>query len=289
MKSVCFFASYFKGTEIPYYITVYLTELKKHFDEVVLLASNNTLSDNSTAFLSKNNISVQLENNEGYDFGLWYKAFQKYNFDQVYKIALVNDSCILFKPLDQFMKWAQSDTSDMQSITYSEAVSKHLQSYFLIINKKAIPFVCDFFNKNKVLDSIHEVIYNYEIGLSKALLKNGYSICAFIDNNGYKGEFSPYYHCINYHVSKWIPVIKKKIIQASYRKDELFTLARMNFNVKPDYYISLIVKNNRDLIIDFQKLVHDLPPHLKGVALLKYHAIRIAIKLFRPLYQLIKK
>lgn len=289
MKSVCFFASYFKGTEIPYYMTVYLTELKKHFDDVVLLGSNSKLSENSTEFLSKANIRVQLENNEGYDFGLWYKAFGKYDFKNVNKVALVNDSCILFKPLDEFIKWTHTDTSDMQSITYSEAVSKHLQSYFLVINAKAIPFVRNYFNQHQLKKSIHEVIATYEIGLSKALLSHGFTINSFIDNNGYKGEFSPYYHCIEYHILKGVPVIKKKIIQASYRSDELFTLARMNFTINPHHYIHRIKSGSQHAIIDFNKLIDSLPSQLSTLGLLKYHFTRIFISVFRPLYKLFKK
>lgn len=288
MKSVSFFASYFKGTEIPYYITVYLTELKKHFDDVVLLGSNSKLSENSTAFLSSNNIHVQLENNEGYDFGLWYKAFEKYDFTNVKQVALVNDSCVLFKSLSEVMEWSRRDGSDLQGITFSEAITKHIQSYFLLINQKAIPFVRDYFKKHKIIASIHDVITTYEVGLSKSLLQNGFTINAFTDNDGYKGEFSPYYHCINHHLSKGVPVIKSKIINASYRSDELNTLARMGFNINPDYYISLIKSTNQALIIDFDKLTRERKIQLSGMARAQYQLKVILIKLFRPLYKLVK-
>ena len=170
MRSICFFASYFKGNKIPYYITVYLTELKKHFSEVVLLTSQNNLSIESIAFLKAENIRLQIEENEGFDFGLWYKAFQKNEIDTYDQIALVNDSCILFKPLNEFMNWSRSNNADLQGITLSNAIALHIQSYFLMINKRAIPFVKEYFEKHKLLKNISDVIAVYEVGLSSFLI-----------------------------------------------------------------------------------------------------------------------
>ena len=154
MRSICFFASYFTGNRLPYYITVYLGELNKHFSEVVLLTSQNDLSIESIAFLKAENIRLQIEENEGFDFGLWYKAFQKNEIETYDQIALVNDSCILFKPLNEFMEWSRSNASDLQGITRSNAIAPHIQSYFLIINKKAIPFVKEYFEQHKLFKNI---------------------------------------------------------------------------------------------------------------------------------------
>jgi hypothetical protein len=288
MRSICFFASYFSGKNLPYYITVYLTELKKHFSEVVLLTSQNDLSIESIAFLKAENIRLQIEENEGFDFGLWYKAFQKNEITTYDQIALVNDSCILFKPLNEFMTWSRSNASEVQGITRSNAIAPHIQSYFLIINKRAIPFVKEYFEKHKLLKNISDVITTYEVGLSSYLISNGLKIDAFIDNNGYLGEFSPYYYCADYHISKGIPVIKKKILFASYRKDELFTLARMKFNISPDHYIKLINKNCKNIILDFDKLRRDVENSINFVSKIKYTFNLNLIAFLRPLRKLIK-
>jgi lipopolysaccharide biosynthesis protein len=220
------------------------------------------LDKESQYFLNVNNIKLLKVNNEGWDFGMWYKAILKLDISKYQQIALVNDSCILFKPLDEFMNWARIDKSDLQGITSSEAVSPHIQSYFLIINKNAIKDSVDYFNINKILPHVSDVIKTYEIGFSKYLISKGFKIGAFIDNKGYKGEFSPYYHCIDYHISQGIPLIKKKILFESYRKDELFTLARMN--------IDLIKKNSKELIIDFKKLESDKSENMGWLTKVKY-------------------
>jgi rhamnosyltransferase len=288
MRSICFFASYFKGNKIPYYITVYLTELKKHFSEVVLLTSQNNLSIESIAFLKAENIRLQIEENEGFDFGLWYKAFQKNEIDTYDQIALVNDSCILFKPLNEFMEWSRSHASDLQGITLSNAIALHIQSYFLIINKRAIPFVKEYFEKHKLLKNISDVIAVYEVGLSSFLISKDLRIDAFMDNNGYNGEFSPYYYCVDYHISKGIPVIKKKILFASYRKDELFTLARMRFNISLSHYINLIKKNCKTIILDLEKLNTDQENSISIMAKIKYVINLNLIAVIRPLIKLVK-
>lgn len=288
MNSICLFASYFSGKSLPYYITVYLKELKRHFTEVVFLTDEKQLSAESLEFLKLEHIGIQQEKNDGFDFGLWYKAFKKTNVLSYDRIALVNDSCILFKPLDEFMSWAARDTADMKGITKSEAVSPHLQSYFLLISKSAIPTTLNYFEMNKVYTNIEEVIEHYEIGLSKYLLSQGFTLSAFVDNNNYSGEFSPYYQCIDYHIQKGIPVIKKKILYSSYRKRELTTLARMNFKINPIYYVEMIKKTVKDPIIDFEKVLMQKEGSMSLFQVLKYAVTRRLIDLLRPVYKLLK-
>ncbi|MEO6304049.1 MAG: rhamnan synthesis F family protein [Bacteroidia bacterium] len=281
MKSVCFFASYFTGNNLPYYITVYLKELKKHFSEVVLLTSQKELSQQSRQFLTAETIQLLTEDNDGFDFGMWYKAFKKFDVASYDKITLVNDSCVLFKPLDEFISWAKANTADIQGMTLSEAVAPHIQSYFLVLNKKAVLLTTEYFEKNGILRNISDVIRTYEIGLSTHLLSKGLTMAAFVDNNGYKGEFSPYYQCIKYHLSKGIPVIKKKILFTSYRRDEQFTLARMNFNIDPEYYIHLIKEQKKNTIIDFDRLRSDKTDSMDAASKIKYAFNRRFIKLVR--------
>ncbi|MES2515827.1 MAG: hypothetical protein V4580_16860 [Bacteroidota bacterium] len=270
MKSICLFSSYFNQPDIPYYVRVYLENIIPYFSETIFITNEKELSEESHYFLNLNNISILKVENEGWDFGMWYKAIIQLDTTQYQQIALVNDSCILFKPLDEFMNWSRKDTSDLQGITMSYAITPHIQSYFLIINKKAIQPTVDYFNLHKLLPHVSDVIKIYEVGLSNYLISKGLTIGAFIDNNGYQGEFSPYYHCVDYHISKGIPVIKKKIIFESYRKDELFTLARMNFNISVPYYIDLIKKSTPNLVVDFHKLKSDKAENLSWFSKIKY-------------------
>ncbi len=289
MRSVCLFASYFTTAQLPYYIGVYLAELKKHFGEVILLNTQKQLSAGSLDFLNNLGIGIITEENEGFDFGLWYKAFQKINAEGYDQVALVNDSCILFRPLNEVMSWSRTNPGDLQGITFSEAIAPHLQSYFLILNKRAIKPSLDYFNTHKIIAHIGDVIRTYEVGLCTHLLAQGLSMNAFADNNGYRGEFSPYYYCVEYHLAKGVPLIKKKILFSSYRRDELFTLARMNFNISAKYYTRLIKKHSPQLLIDFARLENEEGQGMSPLTKTRYHFTRLAIQVLKPLYKKIKR
>ena len=288
MNSICLFASYFNGNDLPYYITVYLKELKKHFKELVLITSQKDFSTISLNFLNVEGIKLQIEENKGFDFGLWYRALQQIDTSNYDQLILVNDSCVLFKPLDELMIWSAKDSSDFQGITSSEAISPHIQSYFLIFKKSAISNVLNYFEQHGVLEKISDVIQTYEVGLSTYLLSKGLKMSSYIDNNGYTGEFSPYYQCIDYHLLNGIPVIKKKILFASYRPDELFTLARMNFNIDEKYYIHQITSITKNLILDFALLKNLEDNSLSGFQKIKYRVYSLVIFLLKPLYKRIK-
>jgi len=284
MKTLCLFASYFSRRDIPYYITIYLNELKKYYGDIIFLTSEKHLSEKSNEFLKGENISYLLVENRGFDFGQWYQAIQKVNLEKYDRLVLVNDSCILFRSLNEFTYWAANSHANVKGITGSDAIYPHIQSYFLVFDKKAMLLAKAYFEKNKILETISEVISTYEVGLSKYLKENGMQLAAFIDNNGYSGEFSPYYMCVDYHLSKGIPMIKKKIIFSSYRKPELFTLARMNFNINPEYYLEKISKYKSDLIIDLDKL-RKQKKSLSLFEIVKYNFIRKFIQVFRPIYK----
>ncbi len=287
MRTICFFSSYFEREVLPYYVEIYLLELSRHFNEIVFLTNTKQLSEPSMNFLTQHNIKCLLLKNEGYDFGMWGKAFKQFPIDSYEQVALVNDSALLFAPLNKFMNWANKANFDYCGMTDSYAISYHIQSYFLIVNKQAIPYCRDYFQKIGILPNIQQVIEKYEVGLSTFLLSNGLKLGAFLSNNGYKGEFSPYYFLLESHLKQGAPLVKKKIIYASYRKDELFTLMRMNFRIEAAYFIEMIKKlHPADLIINFEKAQSDLPSQLTSIQIALYNFKRI---IFHILKRAIKK
>ncbi len=289
MNSICFFASYFKGETIPFYIQVYLQELKKYYTEVIFLVSSEKVSDKDSQFLVENKITLQLEKNEGYDFGLWHKAMQKYDILDYDSVAFVNDSSILFCSLGKFFDWSINEKAELLGITESYAVSHHIQSYFLLCKKAILPIVKKYFEKHKIILNLNDVIKTYEIGLSENVLSNGFKIASFVSNNGYKGEFAPYYHCIETHIKQGIPMIKKKIVLQSYRKDELFTLIRMNFNIHTKKYFEEIEQINRNnLLLNLADLTSFEDSSLNVFEIVVYDIKRFIIKQLRCIYKAFK-
>ena len=132
------------------------------------------------------------------------------------------------------------------------------------------------------------IVISLSIGLNKYFTDKGLKLASFVDNDGYQGEFSPYYKCVDHHLQKGIPVIKTKILFSSYRKDELPNLARMGFDIDVDHYYQLMAKQ-KDLLIDPIEFKKQNPPQMSSVDVLAYNLKRSLIKLVRPAYKAIKK
>ena len=252
MKTLCLYASYLDGIGLPYYSNVYLKELKKHFTDIIYLHSNN-LDTDSISFFETNSIESKLVSNDGFDFGQWQKVLVNINLNEYDQLCLVNDSCVLFAPLDNALNWFNNSDNDFGGITVSLTPKKHVQSYFLVFKKSTFIDLLHFFKTNSASNNIHQVIADFEIGLSQYLISKNYSCGPFLSNDGYAGEFAPYYKCLESHIKQGSPVIKKKVLFSSYRKGEQFTLARMNFNINADHYIDIIKELTKELLIDFEK------------------------------------
>ncbi|MGP8214411.1 MAG: rhamnan synthesis F family protein [Bacteroidia bacterium] len=276
MKSICFFSSYYNGNHIPFYVKFYLDELSRHFSEVVLITNEKEISLEDKSFLESNNILFMPVKNEGFDFGMWYKAFQSYGTTKYDRIALVNDSCILFGNLKGFFEWIEKEKPDFCGYTDSYLLGYHLQSYFLVINKKAIPFVAEYFKKSGVIQDIKEVIKIYEVGLSKYLTDNGMSIKAMY-NIPSKGKYNYALLCGKNLIEMGFPLVKKKIISRLYTFERWRSMVVLGFDPFPSHYIKLI-KNKYQVPVNlFEGIKKN-----KGIAFeLRFYTISIIAILYR--------
>lgn len=283
MRSICLYSSYFNQSSIPYYVRFYLETIAPYFSETLFITNDKELDEASLYFLNVNNIAILKVKNEGWDFGMWYKAISQLDTNQYQQIALVNDSCVLFKKPTHFFEWLNQSHADICGITDSNAIHYHLQSYFLVFNHKAIPEMVAYFNKHQLLKNVSEVIEIYEVGLCKTLADKGFKLEACYSSKHYSGEFSPTFYLAERLLKEGMPMIKKKILFHSYRKPELFTLARMNFNINADYYIDLIKQVNTESLIDFEKVKKDQVSHMSTFDKFVYNFKRVSILNYRKL------
>lgn len=258
MKSICFYSSYFTQDYIPYYVKFYVEELEKHFSEIVFLTNEKKILETEQTYLKRKNITLKFVTNEGFDFGMWYKALKEYeplNYDRV---GLINDSCVLFKPLTDVFKWIDENDFDYCGLVSSKSVALHVQSYFIVINKNAIKPVYDYFMQNGLISDYKKVIYTYEIGLSANLRKQGLQVAAMFTSKNDIAAQNPSFLVIEEFIEGGIPMIKKKIIFRSYRKGEYLSMLRMNFKLNQNVYIKLIKEVNKNTpLIDFDLALKD--------------------------------
>ena len=244
MRSICFFCSYYTGNKLPEYVKFYLLELKKHFSEMIMVTNEKEMPINDIAFLKDNEITHKPVVNEGYDFGMYYKMFKEYNIINYDRVGLINDSCILFKSLDGVFEQIDNKRADYYSLTDSYEIRYHLQSYFIIINKKAIPFVLNYFNSNGIVKDFWQLVQVYEAGLSNYLLNSGLTLeaCYPVKKNR-KGN--PAYLDAKYLIKEGFPVVKKKIFLLPYQSKDWNTLVMQGFVPYSRPYIKLIQKMTR--------------------------------------------
>lgn len=235
-RSVCFFSSYSDKPFIHNYIKFYLENLKLYFNDVILVTNDREIIESDINFLVDIGVSIKRVKNEGLDFGMWYKCFNDDDIDifDYSKIGLVNDSCILFdkQGFNELMKWVYSSNSKYCSITESNEISHHLQSYFLVIKDEAIQEVYNYFKKNGILKNRREIIDTYEIGLPKHLKRNNIKIGSLFKNNSYKNPTT-----IDYQKSlkNGIPIIKKKLLLNTFENHEIKFLRTHNFKFGIDW------------------------------------------------------
>lgn len=289
MKSICFFSSYFNGEDIPYYIRVYLSELSGHFTDVILLTNEKELGEDSTHFLKSINALYRVYPNEGLDFGMWQKAFKEFNIYDYDRIGLINDSCILFRKLDDVFERINKSDFDYCGLLASSQVEWHIQSYFLILNKKAIEPVKNYFIQHGITSDFESTIHTYEVGLTKHMQSLNLKTGVLFNSDLSSSKFNPSYMDVVPLIKKEFPLIKRKLIFGNYRNAELPGLFYHNFHFSPSYYINAITKYVDNPIIDFYKLKKDYYTAGTVIRLAVYQflsqVILFPVKIFRTIFK----
>jgi len=250
MKSICFFSSYFKGNKVPFHIKFYLEELSRHFSETVFITTDKEILAVDKSFLLEKGIQLMQVKNEGYDFGMWYKAFQKYNPDTYDYLGLVNDSCILFKKLDFVFDYFNGEKPDYLGLTDTYLEGYHVQSYFLLIGKKAIPYLKEYLAKNGIIKDLYSVIKTYEIGLSQYLIKQGLKVKALFSCDKENGKYNRTLLDAKELIEQGYPLVKKRIISREYGAIKWKSMVANGFDPDPANYIKLVKRVSNSPFLD---------------------------------------
>ena len=242
MKSICFFSSYYNRENIPGYVKFYLSELIRHFSEVIFLTTEKAMLPDDLKFLHSKNISYRLYKNEGFDFGMWYKAFLEFDMKNYDRVALVNDSCILFNKLDFYFDWLNKQEIDYSGLTDCNLMSYHVQSYFIVINKRAISDTLQYFKSNGIITNIKGVIKIFEVGLTTYLVKSDMNVKVFFSFKDFSIIGDPSWMQAKNLIKRGFPLVKKKIIIREYGDADWKGLILNGFDPVPSHYIRLIGK-----------------------------------------------
>ncbi|MBL7949870.1 MAG: hypothetical protein JNN19_12840 [Bacteroidia bacterium] len=258
--SIVLFSAHFAGSGLPFYITYYLEKLTRHFDQTVLLTTATELSQDAVVWLKQRSIELKQVKNEGYDFGMWYKALAELDANRFGEIALVNDSCILFRRLDDEMKRIRASAAGYIGMVASNRFSPHIQSYFLVIRGTAIPLLFRYFLEKGIVSDYRSVIWTYELGMPAFMQREGVRIQGLYNEKGIDYPENPSFALLPELLEQGLPMIKKKILFRNYRGLEYYWLLRMGFQYDPQRYIEMVRKKYTGAeIIDFDQVMNDAP------------------------------
>jgi len=231
-KSICIFTHFSELHHIPHYVQVYVNELSKYFDEVIVAANQRSFKNKQYGF--NGNVTIQFFENQGYDLGLFYKVFQTIQLEKYKQIACVNDSNILFNKLQPIFDWGSKSQSDFWGLidsnekpwfsTHQE--NYHIQSHFIVFNESAVKYLPHFFENIDIQHVLIEkdikklrrlVINRWEIGLSQFLLSKSLNCKSFINSHSFQTKYRSKEKNITHSLYKELilegyPLIKKKII-----------------------------------------------------------------------------
>ena len=185
MKRLCLFAGYSHENKISEYVIYYLKKISKFCDVYYLDA--NYVEENELSKLDSIVCGRWAEIHKEYDFGSWKKLISRIGWSEIYNyktLVFANDSN--YGPLyemDEIFQYMDSFGLDAWGITENFGISHHLQSYFLVFNKKVIinnefrNFIESITEEKSKID----IVIKYEVGISNFLIKNNFSFMPFVD------------------------------------------------------------------------------------------------------------
>lgn len=203
-NNTAIFAHYDKDCIIDDYVLFYLKELKNVADRIIFV-SDCELDEEQISKL-KGIVDYTLAQKHGeYDFGSYKRGIQLAMENGLYEntdnLILLNDSCYgpfgslknLFEEMNakdcDFWGFASNENRYGDSLfEVPEAENMHVQSYFIVLKKQVLHSNAfkDFILSVKKESTKKDIIFNYEMGLTAVLCKEGFKYCAKYNHDIFK-------------------------------------------------------------------------------------------------------
>jgi lipopolysaccharide biosynthesis protein len=176
-RDVCLFVTHSIDCTTKPYVAHHVKALLKAGYQVVMIynAEKMSLARRVNGFALPNGLVVR--QNVGFDFGAWADALRL--FPALWgcpRVLLVNDSVI--GPVNggvTMFERVRTIAGDVVGLTESHQIIRHFQSYFLLMNRRALDNACvrEFWDTVENLDSKNEVIRSYELTFTELCKRSG--------------------------------------------------------------------------------------------------------------------
>ena len=232
-RKVALYASYQTGKDLPGYVRFALRHLAATDFHVVLLTNDRELSDDTYKFIADNDIELFLTRNHGFDFGMWHRYLKlKVNnpaaegaqeaMGNLDRLLVLNDSIVYFQNnFEKFFTEAEKSNADVISLTSSNEIYPHLQSFFLYMKQPALGAFFMHLFETPEQDDFMSTVRNMEIGLSEKFVEAEVRMEALYPTEG-KALFSA-----KELIEQGTGFIKRKLLQRRFNFDEKVYFIRM--------------------------------------------------------------
>ncbi|MNU94777.1 Rhamnan synthesis protein F [compost metagenome] len=157
--------------------------------------------------------------NDGHDFALWATALRKRpEIWQAKTLLFANDSMIPKEPsLKPLFNQLSASPYDVTGLTDSTIGRRHLQSYFIHLNQRALKSqtVHRFWDSVLAWQDKSRIIALYEIGMTSKLTHAGLTCGPLYETDGNRGNWhhNPSIHCWRELIKRGFPFVKTQIIK----------------------------------------------------------------------------
>lgn len=235
-----------------------LKEFRNIVDYIYFVSNNELCDTNQITTLTD---QIVLRKNQGYDAGAYRDILLNDDFDNCEQLIFCNNTFWgPFVSLDTLFYEMDGRKTDYWGLAYSgKNLVHHIQSYFMVFNKKVIPEVKKYFTNyiSSLEQNYREVCRTFEIGLNDYLLKKGFCYGAYSDGIAFDSYTDPY-GSIKYDK---LPILKKKFFEI--KNYNALQAKRTLDYIKQRYHydISIIIQE----IYDLYKIEANPEPGLIGV------------------------
>jgi len=205
---------------------VYVSQLCKECDQLFFLTNDNRKVTSLDASKFDSKVTIIHVENYLWDIGMYFRILCNLDILKFDRIALINDSCTILKPLEAVFEIAREQKYGFWGISESHEIKKHIQSYFLVVENTN--GIMDLFSKfvyglkQEILNMPNlkqQIILQVEIGLSQYFLNAQKPIDAiykFDDVTSFQTSISerpaymnPSYNFWDRMLEKGCPLLKK--------------------------------------------------------------------------------
>lgn len=182
-ERLCIFAHYDKYERIDDYVVYCIQKLYEIGCEIVMVSTSTSLLPGEIEKIKDFCSKIIIRKNIGIDFGSWKVGLSQIKDISSYKeVIFVNDSIYgPFFDLSKIFKKMEESGADIWGITDSWQHRYHIQSYFMVFNKRMVnsDFFRDFWREVRYFKNKNLIIKEYEIGLSQKAIQSGYKIDSY--------------------------------------------------------------------------------------------------------------